>query len=637
MKKLKRTRGLAFKIVSFLAGVVFIVIIIATIISRQLVYRIMLSNARESIGYLAGEKAQLIDRYVAKAMALNNNLQDVLEHGGYSGQQVDFFIRELLHSNPELVSVYMAYEDGDIQINSHYLLDRGSIKLMENSDQKVRDKDWYSIPYTSQKPHWSEPWFDSGGSGRVVCSYSLPLYVKGAPHGILRMDIPVANLQKIIVSIRAKKTGYACLLSRNGTFIAHPADSLVMRYNVVDIADMTHDEKLRAVGNSIMRGETAFLRLKQAMLEKKVWIYYRPLISNGWRLVIIVPDAEVFADLRALTRSNIFESLFILLLVAMGLYLLTRAIRKPVQELVAATKILGRGDFDTPLPEAVGSYESELLAQAFQRMQLSLKDYVQNLQQVTADKNRMLAELQFASQVQRRLIPANVTEIDENAVVSAFGILEPAGEIGGDLFDYFWIDENHFCFAIADVVGKGVAAAMTMTMATTFIRREAAVAVQPPEILGRLNSFLAAHNLESDFVTMILGILDTRTGSLIFSNAGHVPLYLLSKGRGVSKFSTTHATALGFFENIRIGSENVQLAPGDEIVLVTDGISDTMNEQEEIFGTDRLVDILENLPNPSPETAAQAIFSEVRAFADPAGQTDDITILVIEYIKAGSS
>ena len=173
---------------------------------------------------------------------------------------------------------------------------------------------------------------------------------------------------------------------------------------------------------------------------------------------------------------------------------------------------------------------------------------MENIRLVTDEKNKILNEVIFASAIQRNLIPKNTGQPLSPDRISSFGILEPAGEIGGDLYDYFLLDQDTYCFAIADVAGKGIVAAMTMTMVTTLLRSIAPGQNQPELILKKVNTFLIENNLESNFVTIILGIIDLTTGRMTFANAGHVPLYIVNPARKLRKYSETHSTALGFLK-----------------------------------------------------------------------------------------
>lgn len=631
MRSRKNPKTLAFQIISYTFILLVLIYFTSVLVTNHLVSRVMLDNAREIIGNLAGEKVQLIDKELSKIKVLSWGLVDIYTHGHLENEDFEVFIEHMLKSNNFLASVCVAPDyrsDDDPRV---YTLQMNQFRTQEIETADYQYNDWYQVPYLTKKEFWSDPWYDREGSQQVVCSYSIPIYEQNKPMGILRMDIPMDNLRNIVLPIKVKKTGYAFLVSYNGTIVAHPSDSLSMNYTIFDVAEQLENPHLRALGKKLVNNATGFIHLKGQFQPTDAWIHYQTLPSNHWSLVIAVPHRELFADRKAILAIVIISSIISFLIIAAVIYARTKSINDPLEELVDSIQLVGTGDLNTSLTSTSRTYEIKVLADAYDKMRASLKDYIGNLQVVTEEKNRILNEVMFASTIQRNLIPANYDPKMKLRNVSPFGVLQPAGEIGGDLFDYFLIDENRFCFGIADVVGKGIAAAMTMTMVTTLLRSIAANYSSPDQILKQLNRFLINNNLESNFITIILGIMDLQTGQVVFSNAGHVPMFVLSREKGVEKFATTHATALGFFDNITITNESITLAPGDELVLVTDGVIEAMDSQESMFGIIRLQEVLENLETISPEATANAILHKVGDFADTSKHKDDITILVIEY------
>lgn len=636
-KKSSRVRSLAIQLTSFTFWVLFIVGLLFVAITNRLISDVLIANAREAMGNLAQAKASQIGRELNKMMLLGDNLKDIYLLEPLEMNRLEPYFQHLLQENPELVSFCIAPEPGVGSSPFIYINEDGAQRKEYLPGTDYQFQDWYQIPRLTGRPAWTDPWFDRAGSEELICSYSIPLADTARYQGILRVDIRLEDLHKIIAPIKIKKTGYAWLLSGNGAILAHPADSLAMNYTIFDVAELHRNSQARENFRLALRGEDQFLRTSGTTLWKKAWIYSQPLPSINWFLVLQVSNAEVLADLRKLMSIYILPSVLAFLAVGLAIRAKTRAVNRPLAELVGSLRQVGSGDLDPRLPDVSGSQEIEVLKNSIGSMASALKQYISNLKQVTEDKSRMETEIQFASTIQRNLIPGNAVPSQASDRVSAFGILEPAGQIGGDLYDYFWIDGDNFCFAIADVVGKGIAAAMTMTMVTTYIRTVAVNTASPRVILGKLNLFLAENNLASDFVTMILGIIDSRTGMLVFSNAGHVPLHILTAGQEVKTFAATHATALGFFPAVKIAEEAVQLNPGDEIVLVTDGINEAVNDREELFGNSRLAAKLTQIACPTPETIAQSILASVRDFSGEQEPKDDITILVIEFVRAAGA
>lgn len=632
MRLKKRTKTLAFQIISFTFIYLVIIYFVSTLATQHLVSGVMLDNAREAIGNLAREKAQTIDKDLSTMDVLGWSLHELYVNDALTEVDLNSYITHILRHYPELISVCIALNPDQKAESKIFMVNEGRLSTTVITNNDFQFADWYQIPYLTQKAYWTDPWYDKDGSRLLVCSYSLPIVDNNEIKGIIRMDIPMKKLQNTVLPIKVRKTGYAFLLSYNGTIVAHPTDSLSMNYTIFDIAELFDNKQLHTIGRDLVKDKTNFVKLKEYVGAKNIWMYYTPLRTNHWVLAIVVPDSEVFSDLNSLLIIFIVSSILSFLTISGVIYWRTHAINEPLEELVDSIKRVGTGDLDSELKSPpTKTYEIEVLADAYAKMKDSLKEYIENLHIVTEEKNRIINEIMFASAIQRNLIPQNYDQSKLMHGITAYGVLQPAGDVGGDLYDYFQIDKDHFCIGVADVVGKGIGAAMTMTMVSTLLRTIAGTLIKPDLILGELNKFLYKNNLESNFVTIIIGVIDLRTGELTFSNAGHVPLYLLSDDHQLTVFSDTHSTALGFFENISIESQTIKLRANDQIILITDGITEAMDAQEELFGSKGVQRVLVTIKDPYPEITAHTILANVEEYTDPSKHLDDISILVVQY------
>lgn len=634
MPRIKRSQSFANNIIYFIFIFMLIIFTVSVLINRYFVSRIMLRNVQESTASIAHENILLIDNKLDRVKTMANILRYIKENAVIGDDKIDDYVFRMLRINSDLTSICISYDPkmDSIHKNRIYSLvkDQNNIQYLARNDFLY--KDWFQIPQFTQSDHWSEPWYDEFGFRELITSYSVPIRRNNEVVGVVRMDIALDNLSNIIKPLRIKQTGFAFLISNNGTIITHPADSLMMHYTIFDLAEQYDDPGLRQIGQEMIRGNTGFRKIDGEGYFRDKWIYFLPLSSTHWSMAIIIDRKEIFADLSSLIFITILTSIITFLATAWIIYFKTYQTHRPLHVLAKAANQIGSGEFNVDLPVSTKIYEIQTLTDSFAMMQESLKEYIANLKRITEEKNKIFSDVVFASDIQKSLIPQNTDYATTRQEIRAFGILEPAGEIGGDLYDYFMIDDNHFCFGIADVLGKGIVAAMTMTMVTTLLRSIAPYYATPYEMLSTLNAFLCKNEQESNFVTIILGVIDLRTGQLCFSNAGHVPLYLRKNNRRVIRFGETHSTAIGVFDDIKIGSEILQLDPGDELIMFTDGITEAMSSKEILFGTERLEEILNKLQNPLPETTASAILNGVRQFSDPDQFRDDITILIIEFI-----
>ncbi|HRY83093.1 MAG TPA: SpoIIE family protein phosphatase [Candidatus Cloacimonadota bacterium] len=628
-----RIHSLTYQLIGFFSIFLLAILLTSLILTRVLMSRVMMKNAKNNVTAVA----QLnINRIEGSLRKIENQATNVCYLEGQNllrPSETDDMIEKLLETSPDLVSVCIARDPASSSLPAKIYYKSGSAILQHNLDAaNYAYQDWFQIPYETGEARWTEPWFDFEGNHKLVSSYSIPFSSNSGQPGVLRLDLALAALQNLVMPTDQNDLGYMFMISGNGTIVAHPADSLVMNESIFSLAESRQDPQLRRIGQDMIRGGSGTIQLIENTPQKKDWITYAPLKSNGWSLAVVVPNARIFKDLQNLlvTQFGIFVLAFLLL--SLVIVLRTIHINKPLTALTTAAARLGEGNFDIDLPQATTFSELAQLSQSFNNMKDSLKNYIQNLKQTTDEKNRIMSEVLFASTIQRKLIPSNPEHSIFQDRLRIHGILEPAGDIGGDLYDYFMIDKDTFCFGIADVVGKGIVAAMTMTMVSTHLRAKGSYHSSPDTLLADLNKFLCENNIEANFVTMILGMVNLHTGKLSFSNAGHVPLYIRKADRSYTKYSDTHSTALGVFPDMEIGYQTAQLDLGDEIILFTDGITESMTRSESFFGIQRLEEVIQGLQNPNAETTAKAILAGARKFSDTENQYDDITILVIDYL-----
>ncbi len=626
-------RTIAYQIITFIFLFLFIIFSVYVGITRFLFSRVMTDNARDSVSHLAHETIYEIDGKFGRVEALGKTILELNNMKALTEEEFNHYLFSIVYEYPEVECITLAYDpalhNGLNAKSVFYESNRELVLPYPNTDYQYMD--WFQIPLTLEKKFWTEPWFDQFATRQVVVSFCLPIFSGGRCTGIIRLDTKLSDLQNMVTPLKLKRSGFAFLISEIGTIITHPADSLVMDESIFSLAEQYNDPQLRKIGRAMINGDVQFVRTHSKSFFGDSWVFFSPLYSNNWSLGIVIANADVMRDLNLLLIIQLLISIVSFLTISIIVYYRTLSVSKPLRVFTDVAQKIGKGNFDTELPEIGTSYEIDRLTQSFAAMQNSLKEYIHNLQITSAEKNRIIAEVRIASEIQRNLIPKNEKHPNISETLRIYGILEPASEIGGDLFEYFPIDERYFCFGIADVAGKGIAAAMTMTMVSTFLRTVAKYHQSSGEILEQLNNFLARNNIEANFVTILLGIIDLQEDVLEFSNAGHVPMIIRKINRSYLKYSETHSTAVGMFENLKIASQTIKLDIGDELILFTDGITEAMNSQEEFLTVAGLEKIIQNLGMPNPELTATSILERVSDFRKGSAEKDDITILVLDY------
>ena len=384
------------------------------------------------------------------------------------------------------------------------------------------------------------------------------------------------------------------------------------------------------LGQKMMAGESGSVEIHDIVDNKRSVIYYEPVPSTNWSVGVVFPKFELFNRLYKTTATLAGIGLGGFILILIFTILILRRQTKPLRELSAAANKIGQGKFDVAMPPIHTRDEVGVLKDSLQTMQEELKSYIKNLIKTIKEKERIEGELQVAQKIQMGYLRRDFAAFAENKnfMISAF--LKPAREVGGDFYDFFQISEDKICVAIGDVAGKGVPAALFMAVALTLTRSGNFAQSTLTKVVSKINNELCKQNENSYFITAFFGVLDTGNGELTFCNAGHNYPYLMKKS-GLFEVQGTHGTALGVIEDIKYKTGKLKFEPGDQIVLYTDGITDSENRKGQFFDKTRLEGSLRKSLENEPADITRRVYQEIRKFTDGEPQYDDLTVMVLKY------
>ena len=328
------------------------------------------------------------------------------------------------------------------------------------------------------------------------------------------------------------------------------------------------------------------------------------------------------------------------LLAAWVLFAVTnRLIVRPVQQLTKAADSYiterSRGEGESLAMEQLKirtGDEIETLAGAMKKMERDINDYILNLARITAEKERIGAELSIATEIQASMLPRIFPPFPERRDLNIYASMNPAREVGGDFYDFFLVDKTHLAIAVADVSGKGVPAALFMVIAKTLIKDRACSMAKPGEIFTWVNQQLCESNQAGLFVTAWLGIIDLKTGLVEYVNAGHNPPLVALGGENFTYLKQKSGFILAGLEGFAYETSTFRMGHGDRIFLYTDGVTEAMNRQDKLFGESRLLAWMSQNRGAAPEEALNGLRKEIAVFADGAEQYDDITMLMFELV-----
>jgi len=310
--------------------------------------------------------------------------------------------------------------------------------------------------------------------------------------------------------------------------------------------------------------------------------------------------------------------------------LIAQPISLQVGYLAEGARRLGKGELSHRIP-AAGKDELAQLATSFNKMAVDLEQYMQKLAETTAAKERIESELKIAHDIQMGILHKIFPPFPEIRELEIFATLKPAKEVGGDFYDFYFIDNDHICFAVGDVSGKGVPAALFMAVSKTLLKMNANRGLSAAQLLSRVNQDLSQENPSLMFVTILLGILNIRSGELEYCNGGHLPAFRLPTDGAVMELEMPAGIALGVMEDYVYQSKKIVLEQGEAILLYTDGVTEAMNHEEELFSDERLKLSLSRLREKGLDELVHGVKSEIESFSKGTAQSDDITMLALRY------
>ena len=266
---------------------------------------------------------------------------------------------------------------------------------------------------------------------------------------------------------------------------------------------------------------------------------------------------------------------------------------------------------------------------------LALKQNMDDLQAAYAvinrQKERMQNELNVGRDIQMSMVPDTFPAFPEHDEFDIHALLEPAREIGGDFYDYFFVERDKLCICVGDVSGKGVPAALFMAVTKTMIKSTASEDHSPASIMTRVNDEISQDNPSSMFITLFLGILDVGTGKFSYTTAGHPYPYLKRPNGEIDTLKPVHGPVVGAIEGVAYGEDTVNLGKHDQLLIFTDGITEAMDLSDQLYGEQRVIELFQSVKEPGGDILVAATLESVERFAGEAEQADDITILALRY------
>ena len=492
---------------------------------------------------------------------------------------------------------------------------------------------WYMLPKLLMQPCWTEPFTDQEEGDEatmnleMIVSYCKPLIDNNGEFiGVVSLDISLKWLSETISTVKPYPNAYAFLLSRGGSYLVHP-DPRKLFYEsffTPALVDALSPEEIR-LGKDMLDWKEGIRRMD--VNGKPSFVIFKPIMTTGWSLAIVCPEADIFGGFRRLRNTLLLSIILGLALMFLVMYIIIRRQIKPLSRLASHAETLASGNLDVELPHMDRTDEVGVLNRAFRYMQVSLRKYIDELTTATAKRERIEGELQIARNIQMGMVPRKFPAFPDRKDIDLFASMSPAKEVGGDLYDYF-IKDNFLYFTVADVSGKGVPASLFMAVVRNLFRVVGSVCLPPEEIARQINDTVSEDNEQLMFITMFIGRINLEDGSLCFCNCGHNPPVLL---KGTPQFMDCEPNVpLGIAPGFVFKGQSIKDFRGTPILLYTDGLNEAENSAHEELGNDRLLRSLAEHPFKDAETTIGILKEVVAAHVGDAEQSDDLTLLCIK-------
>lgn len=488
-----------------------------------------------------------------------------------------------------------------------------------NSDNDYPHQEWFLLPTLTKKPLWSEPYFDEGGAKVMMTTYSIPLIDKtGEVYAVITADVSLKNLTDIINNVKSEHKTYTMIVSRNGSFVAHPDTSVILKETLYSVITefSTGGE---GIVDGVMDGKSGFGELVSGG-ERDVCVYGP--IRNGWSVLVLYKYEQVLKGVTEMNNIILIVMLLGLILLYVCCIIIIKRITKPIKKFSDYAIEISHGNLNAQLPIVKSNDEILTLHDSLDTMQTSLKQ----LASTTIAKERYENELHIARTIQFGMLAKDFPDF-----VNA--LLVPAKEVGGDLYDFIEKD-GYLYFAIGDVSGKGLPAAFFMAVTKSALRLISGLGLKECEVVGQINNAIQENNPMDMFVTLFIGKLNLSNGHLEYCNAGHNPIVIVSPN-GEAKYLQAKANlAVGLFADFPYAQESLDLEKGSRLILYTDGVTEAEDKDKNQYGEDKLIEYANATYHTTDTTAfTNGLLASVKEFTKDAEQNDDITIMTIDYGK----
>lgn len=499
--------------------------------------------------------------------------------------------------------------------------------MLEENGKDNFEKEWYKVTAETGESHWCEPYDDEGGSGNVITTFSYPISDEtGSLIAVFTADVPIGWISRMADNIKPYPNSKLTIVSTGGAYITLDKDGGLLKETILTDPRYSSSQAFRQLADSMLDGEKGMVKYRNKDGKRAFAVYY-PLY-NGWSAALECSYSDVLKRVSSLLSMVMILGLLGLALLFAAIYHTVKHLTKPLSKFSESAMSIAEGNFNTKLPEIRSGDEIQQLSESFDYMQSSLLEYMEDLKATTAANERIESELNIASNIQKAMLPKDFPKTDG---IDLYAMMKPAKEVGGDLYD-FHIVGNIAYFAVGDVSGKGVPAALFMAITRMALHFTSTYNLDLGLRMSKINSILSADNSTNMFATVLTCALNLETGELTYCNAGHNRAVILHPDGRAEFLDQKPNLAVGVWPGFEYAMQKAMIEKGSKILLYTDGVTEAERADKSQYGDDRLLDWARNSLTAKGQTAEQActaLYDDLHRFTEGNEQNDDITIMTI--------
>ena len=385
---------------------------------------------------------------------------------------------------------------------------------------------------------------------------------------------------------------------------------------------------MKFVAAQVKNGKSGFVTMpKSSVYNGEAVFVYSPIPKTNWSSYLVYSSDSFYKPVKHFQLILLSATVFGVFLLIFFINWICKFTTSPIVKLSHVAEKYGKGEFETELPPVTSNDEVGVLTQAFYTMRDNLLNLMNIQKEIAKEEQKRTSELEIARRIQSSVLPVNFPKANH---FNMYASMTPAKEVGGDFYDFFFIDENRFVFLIADVSGKGVPASLFMMNSKSLLKSNLLSGYSLNIAIDKTNNELCETNDAGMFLTAFIAILNIKTGELEYVNAGHNPPLIKLNDR-FEYLKSDINLALSAIENFEYKSSKIYLKPENNILIYTDGVTEAQNTNEEFYGEERLINLLNNKIQ-EPEEIIENIKTDIKEFSNGASQFDDITMLDVKYL-----